>query len=147
MTHLTLDAQQYWSGTITWEDVEPVFTSGEFDSPDQPGTGHGMSMALIGRLWLVRTEIRFPVIVTSGYRTEAHNRKVGGAPRSYHVSGLAADVTCPGVDLKEFFLACEAVGFRGLGIYPEQRFVHVDLGERGRPQRWTKRNGEYLYWL
>ena len=33
-----------------------------------------------------------PVIVTSGYRCPALNRAVGGATRSYHLQGRAADI-------------------------------------------------------
>ena len=33
-----------------------------------------------------------PIIVTSGYRCEELNRKVGGAPYSYHRLGMAADI-------------------------------------------------------
>ena len=33
-----------------------------------------------------------PIIINSGYRSEAVNRKVGGAPNSNHLSGCAADI-------------------------------------------------------
>jgi zinc D-Ala-D-Ala carboxypeptidase len=36
-----------------------------------------------------------PIHVSSGYRCEALNRAVGGAARSAHVDGLAADILCP----------------------------------------------------
>jgi zinc D-Ala-D-Ala carboxypeptidase len=36
-----------------------------------------------------------PIHVSSGYRCEALNRAVGGAGRSAHVDGLAADILCP----------------------------------------------------
>lgn len=42
------------------------------------------------RAWLNR-----PVVVLSGYRSPAVNRGVGGARRSAHLSGLAADFICP----------------------------------------------------
>lgn len=32
-----------------------------------------------------------PMIVTSGYRTEAHNYKIGGAPYSKHCQAMACD--------------------------------------------------------
>jgi len=35
-----------------------------------------------------------PLEISSGYRCEALNRRVGGAPQSQHVAGLAADFTC-----------------------------------------------------
>jgi hypothetical protein len=37
-----------------------------------------------------------PIIVTSGYRSKEVNAAVGGAERSAHLLGLAADFICPG---------------------------------------------------
>lgn len=36
-----------------------------------------------------------PIHVSSGYRSEALNRAVGGAGKSAHMLGLAADIICP----------------------------------------------------
>ncbi|MGU7780543.1 D-Ala-D-Ala carboxypeptidase family metallohydrolase [Burkholderia sp. PU8-34] len=36
-----------------------------------------------------------PMIVTSGYRSPALNRAVGGVANSAHLSGLAVDFVCP----------------------------------------------------
>jgi uncharacterized protein YcbK (DUF882 family) len=36
-----------------------------------------------------------PIIVQSGYRSEALNRAVGGSPRSDHMQALAADIRAP----------------------------------------------------
>lgn len=35
-----------------------------------------------------------PIVINSGYRTEAENRAAGGAKNSYHLFGLAADIRC-----------------------------------------------------
>ena len=68
-----------------------------------------------------------PMIITSGYRTTAHNIKVGGVGNSQHVFGNAADVYIPGVpvtDLYNYF--CEISGNScGIGIY--DTFVHFDV--------------------
>lgn len=37
-----------------------------------------------------------PILISSGYRSPALNKAVGGASNSAHVQGLAADFTCPG---------------------------------------------------
>lgn len=42
-----------------------------------------------------------PIVVTSGYRSEELNRLVGGVTMSYHMRGLAADITALGHDRKE----------------------------------------------
>ncbi|AXQ48991.1 D-Ala-D-Ala carboxypeptidase family metallohydrolase [Pseudomonas vlassakiae] len=49
----------------------------------------------------VREMFGRPVIVSSGYRSEALNLLVGGAPGSQHVKGLAADFTVRGIDNRE----------------------------------------------
>lgn len=43
----------------------------------------------------VRELLGHPVIITSGYRSEALNRAVGGVMTSDHIKGLAADFICP----------------------------------------------------
>ena len=59
--------------------------------PDALANLHRLAIALEKvRAWLNR-----PVIILSGYRSPAVNRGVGGARRSAHLSGLAADFICP----------------------------------------------------
>jgi len=43
----------------------------------------------------VRTLLKVPIIITSGYRCPALNKAVGGAQFSAHVEGLAADFIAP----------------------------------------------------
>ena len=43
----------------------------------------------------VRELLGHPVIITSGYRSEALNRAIGGVMTSDHIKGLAADFICP----------------------------------------------------
>lgn len=43
----------------------------------------------------VRELLGHPIIITSGYRSEALNRAVGGVHTSDHIKGLAADFICP----------------------------------------------------
>lgn len=42
-------------------------------------------------LELLRTYVDIPFIVTSWYRDESHNKRVGGVPTSQHMEGLAID--------------------------------------------------------
>lgn len=44
----------------------------------------------------IRATLGFPVIVTSGYRSPAVNRAVGGVATSDHTQGHAADFVAPG---------------------------------------------------
>lgn len=43
----------------------------------------------------IRSTINKPIIITSGYRSEALNRAVGGRTSSDHTKGYAADIVCP----------------------------------------------------
>lgn len=77
-----------------------------------------------------------PVHVTSGYRPPAYNRKVGGVSNSTHIDGLAADIYSDYISVDELYDICDKViGDRGgVGYYPNQGFIHVDL--RGYRARW-----------
>lgn len=77
--------------------------------------------------------------VLSGYRSPEHNKEVGGAAQSKHVLGEAADISMARHDPAEFYDAARQVGFLGIGFYPSQNFIHVDLGPKrwwGDPARW-----------
>lgn len=67
-----------------------------------------------------------PLRVLSGYRTAAHNRAVGGAPQSWHLRALAADIP-GGYATVDDALAC---GFTGIGVR-DGKVVHVDLRPTG----------------
>lgn len=46
----------------------------------------------------IRDHYNLPLIISSGYRSPALNRAVGGAKNSQHMSGEAADFDIPGID-------------------------------------------------
>lgn len=64
-----------------------------------------------------------PIRVTSGYRNTALNRLVGGAPRSYHLFGRAADVICEDLDSLQAIL--ETLPHTELIRYTN--YIHVAL--------------------
>lgn len=82
---------------------------------------------LVNRLQKLRSRLGKPIIINSGYRSEAHNKKVGGASKSYHLTGDAADISIKGMKVPDIAKAAEAVGFTGIIQYPKQNFVHVDV--------------------
>lgn len=47
----------------------------------------------------VREFVNEPIIVTSWYRGVEHNKRVGGASKSHHLTGGAADITCSNLDI------------------------------------------------
>lgn len=73
-----------------------------------------------------------PLPVSSGTRCATYNKKVGGAPNSKHVLGLAADL--PVDDPKSIYQELERLFLysHGLGLY--SNFIHVDI--RDKKARW-----------
>ena len=71
------------------------FNTSEFDSPDVPGSGKNMQHSTLLMLCEARKIADVPFKINSGYRTEAHNSKVGGVTNSAHLKGYAADISTP----------------------------------------------------
>ena len=44
------------------------------------------------RLQSARDQLGCPIVISSGYRCRPHNSRVGGAARSKHLQGRAADL-------------------------------------------------------
>tara|TARA_R110000822_G_scaffold184415_7_gene323769 strand:+ start:6976 stop:7605 length:630 start_codon:yes stop_codon:yes gene_type:complete len=82
----------------------------------------------LDKLQELRTRLGKPLLLTSAYRSPAHNRRVGGAKNSRHMQGDAFDVRMENHDPHEFEAAARAVGFTGFGYYPKSGFMHVDTG-------------------
>ncbi|WP_430010337.1 D-Ala-D-Ala carboxypeptidase family metallohydrolase [Methylophaga lonarensis] len=81
---------------------------------------------LIPVLQSVRDYFNSPVTVTSGARCVDHNRRVGGAARSQHLFGRAADIQVQGHSPKEVqdWLVANYEGRLGIGF--NSRFTHID---------------------
>ncbi len=109
------------------------FKSREFDSPDMPGSGAGMSRVFVEKLDLLRSMLGRPLKINSGLRTQAHNKRIGGKPASAHLEGLAADISCKEsrkrLDIVRLALK---LGIHRIGI--GKTFIHLD-NSRTLPQR------------
>lgn len=93
-------------------------------------------------LQAIREHFNKPITITSGYRTAAHNRAVGGALYSQHCYGRAADIRVAGVPVEQLAAYAETLlpGTGGIGRYPAKAgraagWVHVDV--RPIKSRWT----------
>ena len=80
----------------------------------------------------LRLQLDRPLKVSSSYRSAYHNAQVGGAVRSCHRLGIAADLPLAGHDKSRLIEMAKAVGFTGFGI-SYQTFIHIDIG---RPRSW-----------
>lgn len=69
------------------------------------------------------------MIVTSGYRDPARNRRANGAKNSLHMYCAAADIQVPGVSKWELASYLRTMpGRGGVGTYCHTDSVHVDVG-------------------
>lgn len=85
--------------------------------------------------WLRVNQMPFHIVINSGYRTPAHNARLAKAAReSEHMKGNAADIRIPGLSVDALTRLAKAVGVGGVGFYPHNGFVHVDVG---RVREWT----------
>jgi uncharacterized protein YcbK (DUF882 family) len=76
-----------------------------------------------------RTLAKKPFVIHSAYRDPLHNAMVGGAPRSYHLEGIAYDIGLEGFQRKELEHFLRQAGFTGFGLRYSS-FIHADLGRR-----------------
>lgn len=104
-------------------DLSPHFSAYEFKCKD--GSEHPIDPTLIKMLEVIRTHFDAPVIVTSGYRSPEYNKRVGGAPNSYHTKGMAADIAVRGIHAHEVYkFANERFPTGGVGKYAS--WTHID---------------------
>lgn len=85
-----------------------------------------MDPELLGKVEALRCYFDQPVIITSGVRCERRNAEVGGIENSWHLSGHAADLYCPGMSCDEVAAAARALGL-GVIEYPDRQFDHVEI--------------------
>ena len=118
------------------------FSLSEFDCKDGtkvPEKYIKNAQEVANNLQVLRDHLGVPVSITgSGYRTPAHNKKVGGAKNSQHLTCSAADINAKGITPKELagyieqLIASGKMKQAGIGVYPN--FIHYDI--RGTKARW-----------
>lgn len=113
-------------------DLSPHFSRHEFQSkPTGALPPDRVLYRLVAHLEVLRCLAGHkPLVIISGYRTPAHNARVGGARRSRHLEGDAVDLRRGSVTINQ----AERAGFTGIGTL-RGRPTHVDL--RPSKARWT----------
>jgi len=94
---------------------------------------------LASQLQIIRDVVDSPIKINSGFRCENLNRSIGGAKRSQHLIGKAADIVVAGLDaytethpLLDDMMDCGELLQGGLGLY--ETFTHYDF--RKTRKRW-----------
>lgn len=101
-----------------------------------PAALRNILQALGPGLQRVRDRLGVPLLISSGYRSQALNAAIGGARNSQHMEGLAADFTAPSfgrpIDIVRFLAGSTGVGFDQL--IQEGAWVHVSFAATGQPR-------------
>jgi uncharacterized protein YcbK (DUF882 family) len=101
------------------------FEYSEFDSADESGSYINMDVGFLNKLSKARELAAIGFKITSGYRSPAHNAKVGGVPSSSHTIGRAVDIYAPTSRQKYIIInALLQAGFNRIGV--AKNFIHVD---------------------
>lgn len=126
-----------------------------------PNKPHGLELERLHALALflecIRTRWNGPITITSGYRSPAVNRAVGGVSSSRHVSGEAADIK-PASRFDRLLLWRAAIlpmfaegwPFDEAILYEDTSHIHVGYTVVREPERQllvgTKGTGKYINW-
>ena len=114
-------------------DLTRNFSRSEFTC--RCGCGYDdISPALVALLQDIRDYFDAPVTVTSGCRCREHNEASGGATRSQHLYGTAADIKVYDVSPRAVYDFIDLVYPTTGGLHAYESFTHVDV--RGHRSRW-----------
>lgn len=90
--------------------------------------GRSIQAKALKGLNAIREETKRRYLITSGYRSNKHNKKVGGVSNSQHTKGLAFDVWVPHSHRADFYQAAKNAGFSAYGW--GNNTVHIDMGKK-----------------
>jgi zinc D-Ala-D-Ala carboxypeptidase len=118
--------------------LTPNFAADEFDVNEPwPLDKQGNRQALADLFQWLRDLCGRPIIITSAFRSPAHNASVGGSSTSQHLTAEAADGTVVGMTNREVarrVLAAKAAGeapdYGQFIVYDDDGHVHLSLGSK-----------------
>lgn len=128
--------------TIVEGQLTKNFSAQEFKCKDGSGVPIALKANLVKlavNLQVLRDYVKVPISITSGYRSPAHNKKIGGAKFSQHINATAADIKVVGMTPKQVAEVIEKLILEnrmvqgGIGIY--KSWIHYDV--RGTKARWN----------
>ena len=139
---------------FTLEELVHSDTAAARGIPNVPDTGQRLCLErLANYLQLVRNRVGRAVHISSGFRGDELNRAVGGAARSFHRKGLAADLQVRGMTNQELARICASTGLPDLVIEEQldgRIWTHVQVevqgvAPRGKCLLARKRGGRTVY--
>ena len=100
------------------------------------GAVHRIDPRLLDTVFALKRRVgaQGPFHVVSGYRSPETNNALiesdhyGVARHSYHIKGMAVDLYLPGHSLSRLHKAALSLRAGGVGYYPDNGFIHIDVG-------------------
>lgn len=97
-----------------------------------------IDMELVRYLQKIRDWAGGSVTINSAYRTPSHNAKIGGATKSKHIEGKAADIVCSKKTPLQLAQKAQSLGMKGIEWNKDAKYTHIDT----RTNQWhVKRDG------
>ena len=132
VTEETLTTTYWFNGQYVPEALEKI----DYIMRDhRTGEMKSIDLGLINLLHTIKIQIELdePFHIVSGYRCRKSNellRKSGrnAARNSYHLKGQAADIRLPDGHLASLLKVATVIKGGGVGYYPRDNFVHIDVG-------------------
>lgn len=98
-----------------------------------PELGANLSK-LLTAINIVRAAYGKPMSISSGYRDSVYNKKIGGAPNSWHTKCGAVDISDPNRELQKWVMNnLDVIRQSGLQLEPFSKtpnWIHFDQGKR-----------------
>ncbi len=127
-------------------DLSEHFNHKDFkcNCPECRGEGFKIHLGLVGVLEMIAEHFQKPIKVISAYWCEAYNDSLKKEKVSYHVKGKAVHISAEGAPLNELFKFSEAIPeINGLGLYPQDGFIHLDTRPKEKKEMWIKEGERY----
>lgn len=134
-------AAEILPGAWLWPHIDPAR-----EWADSASGALVVETEFLSRLESLRADLGWPLIITSGYRTPAHNAAISTTGEDGpHTTGRAVDIKIHGSRALELIAAATDLGFTGFGLQQRgpvgTRYVHLDdlpsTLTRPRPWVWT----------
>lgn len=84
-----------------------------------------MKIYVVYLLQAIRHDLDEAMYVTSGYRCEEYNKKIGGVENSFHMYGKAADITIKDKSKYPLLEKLALEYFEEVVYYHDKNFIHV----------------------
>jgi zinc D-Ala-D-Ala carboxypeptidase len=132
--------------------LSPNFSLEELSVTQQRGLDNSPSAAVIEELRRTAEQMEAvrrlmgdrPIVVSSGYRSKAVNKAVGGSPRSAHLTGAAVDFNCH--RFGDPLAVCRVLAASSLDfdqLIEEGTWVHLSFAKARRRQVLTRSGPGY----